>query len=52
MKKMKKYNKLLILIIILLCQFMLVNVVNAASFTIGNKVGTQDPNSKIINDKR
>lgn len=52
MKKMKKYNKLLILIVILLCQFMVMNVVNAASFTLGTKVGTEDPNSRIINNKK
>lgn len=49
--KKKKYNKLL-LIIILICQFMVINVVNAENFTLGTKASTQDPNSRIINNKK
>lgn len=50
--KKKNYNKLLICIIVLLCQFMVINVVNAASFTLGTKAASNDPDSRIINDKK
>lgn len=52
MKIMKKNNRIVLLIIMLLAQFLITSSVSAASFTLGTKGGTTDPNSRIVNDKR
>lgn len=52
MKKMKKYNKILLLVIMLLAPLMIITKVEAATFTLGTTSSTQDPNSRIINDKK